>query len=119
MISAVGDSRSEQPGTMEGFSDEERRLLDAQAARIEEHAPYDCHDPTFWIPHQQDIGRMVRFNRLTVTIDDIIAQCGYPESERARLAAQHRRTAEEYLKYYRGPVGGSVPLLDARSAAVD
>ena len=43
----------------------------------------------------------------------------HDEAKLDELAAQHRRTAEEYLKYYRGPVGGSVPLLDARSAAVD
>lgn len=112
-------SANDQQGTVGAFTDEERRLLDAHVARIEEHGPYDRYDPTFWVPHQQDLGRMVEFNRLTVTIDDIIERCGYPETERARLTLQHRRTAEDYLKHYLGPLNGPVPLLETQSAAVD
>ena len=72
---------------------------------------YELEDAVFWIPHQQDIGRMVEFNTLTSSIEDIITQCGYPESERARLTAQHRRNAEDFLKRYQGPLEGPVPLL--------
>ena len=74
-------------------------------------------DAAFWIPHQRE-ERMVEFNRLTVTIDDIIARCGYPESERDRLAALHRQLAEEFLKDYRGPLIGPVPLLEETRSAV-
>lgn len=56
----------------------------------------DPEDAIFWVPHQQE-ARMVRFNRLTVTIGDIIAKCGYPENERERLTALHRRLAKEFL----------------------
>lgn len=55
---------------------------------------------------------MVQFNRLTVTIDDIISRCGYPESERERLTVLHRRLAEEFLADYRGPRNGPLPLLE-------
>ena len=71
----------------------------------------DPKDAIFWVPHQRE-ARMVQFNRLTVTIDDIIARCGYPESERDRLAVLHRRLAEEFLDDYRGPRIGPVPLLE-------
>ena len=71
----------------------------------------DPKDATFWVPHQQE-ARMVQFNRLTVTIDDIIAQCGYRESERERLTVLHRRLAEEFLAEYQGPRCGTIPLLE-------
>ena len=86
-------------------------MLDAHVARIKKNGPYDRYDPTFWVPHQREVGRMVEFNRLTVTIDDIIHQCGYPESERARLTQQHRRTVQEYLKHYQGPISRPFPIL--------
>ncbi|MXX01033.1 MAG: hypothetical protein F4Z41_03615 [Acidimicrobiia bacterium] len=76
----------------------------------------DPEDATFWIPHQQE-PRMVQFNRLTVTIDHIISRCGYPESERERLTALHRRLAEEFLADYRGPLNGPVPLLEKTQAS--
>ncbi|MDE0674563.1 MAG: hypothetical protein OXI06_05765 [bacterium] len=76
----------------------------------------DPEDATFWIPHQQE-PRMVQFNRLTVTIDHIISRCGYPESERERLTALHRRLAEEFLADYRGPLNGPVPLLEKTHAS--
>ena len=76
---------------------------------------YDDHqepdDAIFWVPHQQE-GRMVQFNRLTVTVDDIINRCGYPESQRERLAVLHRLLAEEFLAEYQCPRRGPVPLLE-------
>ena len=71
----------------------------------------DPKDAIFWVPHQQE-ARMVKFNRLTVTIDDIMNRCDYPESERERLTVLHRRLAEEFLAEYQGPRCGPVPLLE-------
>ncbi len=55
---------------------------------------------------------MVRFNRLTATINDIMTQCNYAESERERLTALHRLLAQEFLDDYRGPRHRPVPLLE-------
>ena len=71
----------------------------------------DPEDATFWVPHQQE-ARMVRFNRLTATINDIVTQCHYPESERERLTALHRLLAQEFLRDYRGPRHRPLPLLE-------
>lgn len=94
--------------------DEEECELISQSGGYD-YEDYDDHqdpfDAIFWVPHQQE-GRMVQFNRLTVTIDDIVTVCGYPESERERLAVLHRRLAEEFLDDYRGPRFGPVPLLE-------
>ena len=99
------------------LTDEECAMLPEWERFIEEHGPYDTEDPTFWVPHQTE-DRMVAFNRLTSTIDDIITQCKYPESERDRLAETHRRLAARYLQYYDGPIEGPVPLLGVEPAAV-
>ncbi|MXX45561.1 MAG: hypothetical protein F4Z41_05085 [Acidimicrobiia bacterium] len=90
--------------------DEEECEMLASAVPYEELRYQDPEDAIFWVPHQQE-PRMVEFNVLTSTIDDIITQCGYPESERKRLTEQHRRSAEAFLNDYVGPVTGRVPLL--------
>lgn len=89
----------------------------AQMGRTGDH-DYDTYDgynnpgdAIFWVPHQQE-ARMVQFNRLTVTIDDIISRCGYPESERERLTLLHRRLAEEFMADYQGLRNVPVPLLE-------
>jgi len=104
--------------SIQRISVEDQRLLDAQAARIDQRGPYDRHDPTFWVPHQQDRGRMVSFDTLTATVDEIIARCGYPESERERLVRDHRDAAARFLQHYEGPIEGPVPLLGDNPLAV-
>ena len=89
--------------------EEECEML-ADAVPYEELRYHDPEDAVFWVPHQRE-PRMVKFNVLTSTIDDIVTQCGYPESERDRLAEQHRRSAEAFLNDYVGPIQGRVPLL--------
>lgn len=95
------------------LDEQECDLIDRTGGYDYEHYDnyQDPEDAIFWVPHQQE-ARMVRFNRLTVTIDDIINQCGYPESERERLAVLHRRLAEEFLADYQGPWREPVPLLE-------
>ena len=86
-----------------------------------EYAHYDDYeDPqqaNFWVPHQLE-ERLVQFNRLTTTIDEIVARCGYPESAREGLAVLHRRLTEEFLRDYRGPVEGPIPLLEETRSPV-
>ena len=91
--------------------DEALRSLDAEAALISREGPLGPYDTTYSVPHQRE-DRVIEFDLLTVTIDDIITECGYPESARDSLAETHRRVAAHMLSYYRGPVNGTVPLLD-------
>ena len=72
--------------------DEALRSLDAEAALIGREGPLGPYDTTYSVPHQHE-NRVVEFDLLTVTIADIIAQCGYPESARGRLA----ETLNEHL----------------------
>ncbi len=99
---------------------EECELINQTDQYEYEHYADHSHpeDAFFWVPHQHE-DRLVRFNRLTVTIDEIITRCEYPEKAREQLATLHRQLAEEFLKDYRGPLRGPVPLLEEpRSAMV-
>ena len=96
--------------------EEALRSLDAEAALISREGPLGPYDTTYSVPHQRE-DRVVEFDLLTVTIDEIIAQCGYPESAREELTETHRRIAAHMLRYYEGPVNGAVPLLDPTAQA--
>ena len=91
------------------LGEEECEML-ANAVPYEELRYHDSEDAIFWVPHQME-PRVVEFNVLTSTIDDIISKCGYPESERERLQELHRRSAQAFLNDYVGPIKGPVPLL--------
>ncbi len=85
--------------------------LDEEAERIAKEGPRGPHDTAFYVPHQQE-DRLVEFDLLTATVDDIISRCGYSEDERSELAEAHRRMAEHDLRFYRGPLPESIPLLE-------
>ena len=99
------------------LSDEDQRCLAAEAALVDREGPLGPYDTTYSVPHQHDVDRVVKFDLLTVTIDDIIAQCGYPESARGRLADIHRRIAAHMLRYYKGPMKDALPLLEPTAQA--
>ena len=88
------------------------RMLDAESAEWEAEGPLGAYDTTYSVPHQHQ-DTVVEFDLLTVTIDDIITQCGYPESAGARLTETHRWIAAHMLRHYKGPINGSVPLSEA------
>ena len=54
--------------------------LDEEAERIAKEGPRGPHDTAFFVPHQQE-DRLVEFDLLTATVDDIISRCGYSEDE--------------------------------------
>lgn len=72
--------------------------------------PARVTDPIY-VPHQQE-DRLIEFDLLTSTVDDIISRCGYPEYERSELAEVHGRLAEHGLQFYRGPRPERIPLLE-------
>ena len=97
----------------QSLSDEALHSLDDEAALIDAEGPWDPYDTTYTVPHQRDIGRVVEFDLRTVTIDDIIVQCGYPESARRELVEIHRRIASNMLHYHKGSIKRTIPLLEA------
>lgn len=111
MLCMEGDTghRSEGHECPPYVLDEDECEMLSASVPYEELSYHDPEDADFWVPHQKE-PRMVKFNRLTSTIDEIVTQCGYHESERERLAEQHRRTAQAFLDAYQGPVDGPIPL---------
>ena len=85
--------------------------LDEESERIAREGPRGPIDTVFYVPHQQE-DRLVEFDLLTSTVDDIISRCGYSEHERSELAEIHRRMAEHDLRFYRGPLPDRIPLLE-------
>ena len=93
-------------------SEDVLRMLEDESAEWDKNGPMGPYDTTYSVPHQYEDGE-VEFDLLTVTIDEIITRCGYPESARARLAETHRRLAAYRLSYYKGSINGKIPLLEA------
>ena len=91
-------------------------MLAAHSDLIDEEGPFDPYAPTFSVPHQHDIGRMVSFNPFTAAIDGIITQCGYPEGGRARLTEINRRIAAYRIAYYKRPAGAPFPATQRGSS---
>ena len=48
---------------------------------IDRHGPYDPHDTTFAVGHYVE-DRLVWFDFLTATVDDIMRECAFPPEER-------------------------------------
>ncbi len=77
---------------------------------IDRHGPYDPHDTTFAVGHYIE-DRLVWFDFLTATVDDIMREGAFPLEERERVKALHQFSALRFEEYYRGPLNGPVPLL--------
>lgn len=99
------------------LSEESEGEFATESALVKAEGPLDPYDTSYSVPHQQDQGKVVVFDLLTVTIDDIIAQCGYPESAKDSLTEIHRRIAAHLLAYYKGPIKNPIPLLEATAQA--
>ena len=77
---------------------------------IDRHGPYDPHDTTFAVGHYVE-DRLVWFDFLTATVDDIMRECAFPPEEREHVKALHQFSAQRFKEFYRGPLNGPVPLL--------
>ncbi len=77
---------------------------------IDKDGPYDPHDTTFAIGHYLE-NRLVWFDFLTSTIDDIMRECAIPPEEREHVERRNKLSAQRFKEFYRGPLNGPVPLL--------
>jgi len=77
---------------------------------IDREGPYDPYDTTFAVGHYAE-DRLVWFDFLTATLDDIMRECAFPPEERDHVKARHQFSAQRFKEFYRGPLNGPVPLL--------
>ena len=113
MICLVRDSAL--AATSEVTSEEQARFeedarFDWEAARhITENGPFAPGDTMFAIGHYSE-DRLVWFDVLSVTLDDIMRECSFPEHQRARRKLLGRSFAEYFLRFHDKPEG-TLPLL--------
>lgn len=88
------------------------RELEEESAYIDKYGPYGPHGTTFYIGHQQRLGELVEFDRRTVTLDEIMERCAYPEEKREHVGRVQRALTRRWMQFYQGPLKGPVPLLE-------
>ena len=77
---------------------------------IDKDGPFEPHDTTFTIGHCVE-NRLVWFDFLTTTVDDIMRDCAFPPEERENVKKRNELSAQRFKEFYRGPLNGPVPLL--------
>lgn len=77
---------------------------------IDRDGPYDPHDTTFAVGHYVE-DRLVWFDFLTATVDDIMRGCAIPPEEREHIKRRNQLSAQRFKEFYQGPLNGPVPLL--------
>lgn len=89
---------------------EEDARLDWEAARyITENGPFAPGDTMFAIAHYSE-DRLVWFDILSVTLDDIMRECAFPEDQRPKRRMLGRSFAKHFLRFHNAPEG-TIPLL--------
>ena len=89
---------------------EEDARLDWEAARyITENGPFAPGDTMFAIGHYSE-DRLVWFDILSVTLDDIMRECAFPEDQRPKRRLLGRSFAKHFLRSHKAPEG-TLPLL--------
>ena len=89
---------------------EEDARLDWEATlHIAENGPFAPGDTMFAIGHYSE-DRLVWFDILSATLDDIMRECAFPEDQRAKRRLLSRSFAEYFLRFQDAPEG-TLPLL--------
>lgn len=87
-----------------------RQGLEEYSDHIVKNGSFSSGDTLFATGHYTE-DRDVWFDILTVTLDDIMRDCGVPEEWREQRRLRYRRYAEYFLLHYDGPER-TVPLLE-------
>lgn len=90
--------------------EETERIEAEMVAEIDEHGPFVSGETKFATGHFTE-DRLVWFDILTVTLDDIMRECAVPEEQREQRRLRYRRYAKEFLQHHDGPEQ-TLPLLE-------
>lgn len=86
------------------------RLMWEYSDDIAKNGPFAPGDTLFATGHYTE-NRTVWFDILTVTLDDIMRECAFPEEQREQQRSRYRFFAEYFLRHHTGPEE-TVPLLE-------
>lgn len=92
------------------WTEESERIEAETVAEIEEHGPFAPGETKFATGHFTE-NRLVWFDILTVTLDDIMRECAVPEEQREQRRSRYRSYAQEFLQHHHGPEK-TLPLLE-------
>ena len=92
------------------WNEESERIEAEMVAEIEEHGPFASGETKFATGHYTE-DRLVWFDILTVTLDDIMRECAVPEEQRDQRRLRYRSYAKEFLQHHNGPEK-TLPLLE-------
>ena len=113
-VDQSGSSLVTMPAATEGWDSDLDRMHEDYLDNMAGNGPFAPGDTLFAVGHHTE-DRLVWFDILTVTLDDIMSECGFPEEQREQHSSQHRFFAEYFLRHYEGPEK-TVPLLEDQSA---
>lgn len=94
----------------QGWIEESERIESKMAADIEEHGSFAPGETMFANGHYTE-DRLVWFDILTVTLDDIMRECAVPEGQREQRRLRYRSYAKEFLQHHEGSEK-TLPLLE-------
>lgn len=77
---------------------------------IDRHGPFAPGETRFATGHYAE-DRLVWFDLLKVTLDDIMRECGIPEEQRDQQREEYRGFAKYFLEHYEGSTR-NLPLLN-------
>ena len=92
------------------WREESNQMGRDMASLIEKHGPFAQGDTRFATGHHAE-ERLVCFDLLTVTLDEIMRECGIPDEQREQQREEYRGFAEYFLEHYDGPEK-TLPLLN-------
>lgn len=92
-----------------GWIEESDRIESKMVAEIEKHGSFAPGETMFATGHYTE-DRLVWFDILTVTLDDIMRECAVPEGQREQRRLRYRSYAKEFLQHYDGPERDAAPV---------
>lgn len=92
------------------WTEEVEQIEAEMVAEIEEHGSFASGETRFGTGHYTE-DRLVWFDILTVTLDDIMRECAVPEEQREQRRLRYRSYAKEFLQHHDGPEK-TLPLLE-------
>ena len=90
--------------------EESERIESEMVAEIQEHGSFAPGETRFATGHYTE-DRLVWFDILTVTLDDIMRECAVPEDQREQRRLRYHCYAKEFLQHHDGPEK-TLPLLE-------
>lgn len=111
MLAVVKEKALTSPAELDAAQERNIEAMAAEiCADIDANGPFAPGDPMFAVGHYTE-DRLVWFDLLTATLDDVMRDCGFPEDQRELQRRECRYLARDVLRHHDGPER-NLPLLE-------